>query len=271
VTGNADILGLPPLSGGGNAPLAGPGMQKLRQRLRRKVLRLLRTPLLGTITHVKTSLPVAALTFDDGPDPISTPRVLDVLQHHGAKATFFVLGKHATRYPYLIRQIAESGHALANHSFDHPRFPTLDRGHRLAQMRACEAAMAPYGCKLFRPPRGLQSIRSRIDALILGYEVVTWNVVARDWEDHEPDWTLNLLESEVRPGSIVLLHDVLFDADIESAVDRQPMLTALDNFLARNRPGLSYVTVPELISCGQPHFARWFVRSDADWSFHDPS
>ena len=270
MTGNADILGMPPISGG-DTPLAGPGMRNLRQRLRRKLIRLLRSPLLGTITHVKTTLPVAALTFDDGPDPDTTPRVLDVLRRHGAKATFFVLGRHAVRHPKIIRQIVEAGHAIANHSFDHPRFPTVDREHRLEQMRACENAIAPYGFKLFRPPRGLQSVRSRFDAMMLGFKVVTWNVVAQDWEDHDPEWTLNLLETEVKPGSIVLLHDVLFDADCKAAIDRGPMLVALDRFLTRNRPGLSYVTVPELITCGKPHFARWFVRSDADWSFHDPS
>lgn len=270
MSADTDILGLPPLSGG-NTPLTDPGMRKLRQRLRRKALRLLRSPLLGTITHVHTTAPVAALTFDDGPDPAITPRLLDLLERHKAKATFFVLGKHAALYPQLIAQVAAAGHAIANHSFDHPRFPTVSREQRIAQMRACEAAIAPYGHKLFRPPRGLQSIRSRIDALRLGYQVVTWNVVARDWENREPEWTVNLLESEVKPGSIVLLHDHLFDADCAAAIDRQPMLTALETFLSRNRAGLGYVTVPELLTAGRPHFARWFVRSDADWTIHDPS
>jgi len=141
VTGSADILGLPPLSGG-NAPLTGPGMRTLRERLRRKALRLTRSAL-GTITHVETARPVAALTFDDGPDPVSTPLVLDLLERHGAKATFFILGKHAALYPGLVKRIAESGHAVANHSFDHGRFPSLGHRDRIAQMKACEAAIAP--------------------------------------------------------------------------------------------------------------------------------
>jgi peptidoglycan/xylan/chitin deacetylase (PgdA/CDA1 family) len=269
VTGNAELLGLPPLSGG-NAPLAGPGMRTLRQRFRRKVLRLVRTTL-GTVTHVETTQPVAALTFDDGPDPVSTPQVLDLLDRHGAKATFFILGRHATLYPDLVKRIAESGHAVANHSFDHARFPILGHSERIRQMKACETALAPYGCKLFRPPRGLQSARSRIDAFLLGYQVVTWNVVALDWELHDPAWTLERLESEVKPGSIILLHDVLFDADCEAAKDRQPMLAALDSFLTRNRRGLGYVTVPTLLASGKPHRACWFIRSDADWAVHDPS
>jgi peptidoglycan/xylan/chitin deacetylase (PgdA/CDA1 family) len=270
VTVHTDTVGMPPLSGDG-VPHAESAPHRLRRRARRKVVRLLPRSLFGTITHVHTTEPVAALTFDDGPDPISTPRVLEVLQHHGAKATFFVLGKHAARYPRLIECIAQAGHAIANHSFDHPRFPTMSRRERIAQIRACEAAVTPYGHKLFRPPHGLQSIRSRLDALQLGYRIVTWTVVARDWEDHDPDWTADLLESQVKPGSIVLLHDVLYDARRESGIDRQAMITALDTFLSRNRARLTYVTVPELLSRGRPHMARWFVRSDADWAIHDPS
>lgn len=270
MTADADILGFPPLSGG-DVPRPDSGLRRLRRKVRRRALRFLRGPLLGTITHVHTTAPVAALTFDDGPDPVSTPRVLEVLNRHEAKATFFVLGKHAARYPKLIECIAQAGHAVANHSFDHPRFPAVTRKERIAQMRACEAAIAPYGHKLFRPPHGLQSIRSRLDALRLGYRIVTWNVVAYDWENREPEWTVNLLETQVTPGSIVLLHDVLYDAERDSGVDRQQMLTALDSFLSRNPAKLSFVTVPELLKSGRPHMARWFVRSDADWAIHDPS
>jgi peptidoglycan/xylan/chitin deacetylase (PgdA/CDA1 family) len=270
VTGNADILGLPPLSGG-NAPLAGPGMRNFRQKIRRKALRLIRRSVLGTITHVETAQPVAALTFDDGPDPVGTPLVLDLLDRHGAKATFFVLGKHAALYPELIKRIADSGHTIANHSFDHPRFPSLRHRDRVAQMKAWEAVTAPYGAKLFRPPRGLQSVRSRIDAFLLGYKVVTWNVVVLDWEPRDPAWTLERLEGQVKPGSIVLLHDTLCEVDYPEARDRQPMLAALDAFLTRNQAGLTYVTVPKLLEHGTPHRASWFVRSDADWSSHDPS
>jgi peptidoglycan/xylan/chitin deacetylase (PgdA/CDA1 family) len=270
VSSDTNILGLPPLSGG-NAPLADPRMRSLRRRLRRKVLRLMGHSVLGTITHVETTHPVAALTFDDGPHPASTPRVLDLLARHNAKATFFVLGQHAARHPDLLKRIAGAGHAIANHSFDHARFPELGHRGRFAQIKACEHAIAPFGRKLFRPPRGLQSVSSRVDALLLGYQVVTWNVAARDWEHRDPAWTLDRLESDVKPGGIVLLHDVLFDADCAAATDREPMLAALDAFLTRNRPGLSYVTVPDLLACGKPHRASWFIRSDADWLLHDPS
>jgi peptidoglycan/xylan/chitin deacetylase (PgdA/CDA1 family) len=268
MSSDADVLGLP---SGGNAPLTGPGARNFRDRVRRRVLRVLSRSMLGTITHVRTAEPVAALTFDDGPDPVTTPLVLDVLKRYGAKATFFVLGQHAHRHPQLIAQMAAAGHAIANHSFNHVRFPDVGRRRRLAEIRACERATAPHGHKLFRPPRGLQSVASRVDALLLGYRVVTWNVVVRDWESREPDWMAELLEAEVKPGSIVLLHDALFDADNSAAIDRRPLLAALDMFLSRNRAALSYVTVPDLLARGTPHVASWFIRSDADWLLHDPS
>jgi peptidoglycan/xylan/chitin deacetylase (PgdA/CDA1 family) len=266
----ADVLGVPPVSGG-NTPLTSRGLRKLRNRLRRRALRLLSRSLLGTITHVQTTEPCAALTFDDGPDPVTTPLVLDLLNRLGAKATFFVLGRHAQRYPELVAQMAAAGHAVANHSFDHLSFPDIGHRERVAQIRACERVIAPFGQKLFRPPRGLQSVSSRLDALLLGYRVVTWNVVVWDWENRDPDWMAEHLDAEVKPGSIVLLHDCLFDADNSEAVDRRPMLEALDMFLSRNRMALTYVTVPDLLARGTPHAASWFIRSDADWLLHDPS
>ncbi len=69
---------------------------------------------------------MAALTFDDGPDPVYTPRLLDILKRYASRATFFMLGERAEKLPHLVRQIAESGHAVANHTWDHPTFPAFE-------------------------------------------------------------------------------------------------------------------------------------------------
>jgi peptidoglycan/xylan/chitin deacetylase (PgdA/CDA1 family) len=74
----------------------------------------------STITHVSTNEPLAALTFDDGPDPLYTPRVLEILQKHRAQATFFMVGQTALRHPDLVQLVARGGHAIGNHSWDHP-------------------------------------------------------------------------------------------------------------------------------------------------------
>lgn len=243
--------------------------RSLPRRATRRILRFAGRHLLGTTTHVHTSAPLAALTFDDGPDPGSTPALLDLLQRHDAKATFFMLGCQARRHPELVKRVAAAGHCVANHSFDHHRFPSLSHEDRRRQIGDCEAALGPYAQKLFRPPHGLQSVASRLDALLLGYDVVTWNVAVEDWLPHPPERIAELLATQVKPGSIVLLHDALYDSDTPAAVNRAATLAGLDLFLSQS--SLSFVTVPELLNCGRAHQANWFVRCDADWARHDPS
>src|SRR5215470_16653131 len=157
---------------------------------------------LGTITHVATDSPVVALTFDDGPDPTWTPRLLEILATRNARATFFMLGRAAAAHRDLVRDVARAGHAIGNHSWDHPSFPLISGAERRAQISRCADALAPHGGRLFRPPFGQQSFASRIDAFVLGYRVVTWNVVAWDWLDHDAEWMTQQLLDRIRAGSI---------------------------------------------------------------------
>src|SRR4051794_129991 len=87
---------------------------------------------LGSLIRVATREPAIALTFDDGPDPRETPRVLDVLERHGARGTFFQVGKSVERYPEIVARAAAAGHALANHSWDHPSFRQIRGSYRRA-------------------------------------------------------------------------------------------------------------------------------------------
>src|SRR2546422_6863677 len=75
------------------------------------------------LTHVLTEEPVVALTFDDGPDPVNTPCLLDLLSAHHARGTFFMIGVHAHQHPELVSRVAAESHAIGNHSWDHPSFP----------------------------------------------------------------------------------------------------------------------------------------------------
>jgi peptidoglycan/xylan/chitin deacetylase (PgdA/CDA1 family) len=204
-----------------------------------------------------------AFTFDDGPHPEFTIRLLHILEKHRAHATFFVVGESASRYPEVMRQMAEGGHAIGNHSWDHPSFPLISGSERRAQMRSCASALAPYGGqRLFRPPYGHQSLASRLDAWWLGYRVVTWNVTAEDWSDHEADWMVNRLVSRIRPGSVVVLHDAIFRSiQAVPQYDRQRMLTALDITLERLGDRFRFVTVPELLRHGRPQKQAWYRRA----------
>lgn len=155
---------------------------------------------MGTITHVSTQDAVAALTFDDGPYSEFTPRLLNILERHQARATFFVVGEAAQRHPEIVWQVAQAGHVIGNHTWDHPSFPLISGRERRAQLRACEQAIAPYGQRIFRPPYGHQSVASRLDALWLGYQVVNWNLHAYDWLDHDADWMADRLVNQNQPG-----------------------------------------------------------------------
>ena len=202
------------------------------------------------ITRVVTDAPVAALTFDDGPHPEYTPRLLDLLDRFHVRATFFMVGQAAHDHPELVKRAA-SKHAIGNHSWDHPVFPQITGRDRRRQLRACAAAIAPYGSRLFRPPHGAQSRGSRLDAWLLGYRSVGWNVDAEDWLPREPDWMADRLLRDTRPGSIVLLHDAIFRSlQPVPQYDRTPMLEAVSIFLERASDRLRFLTVPELLKHG---------------------
>lgn len=225
------------------------------------LLKSIANPFVGTVTHVTTSEPVAAITFDDGPDPDFTPGVLDILKKHDAHATFFMIGKAAERYSALVQQVAQAGHAIGNHTWDHRSFQTISGRERRRQIRACAKAVAPYGQRLFRPPYGDQSALSCLDVFLLRHKVITWNMHAFDWEIRDPKWMATKLEEALSPGSIILLHDSLWDTIVEGAEDRQHMLEALDMFLSRAGQKFRFVTVPELFRCGLRSRKIWLFNS----------
>ena len=206
-----------------------------------------------------------ALTFDDGPHPASTPRLLDILGEHGAHATFFVLGKAVARYPDIVQRASLEGHAIGNHSWDHAALGLISGRERRSQIRACERAVAPYGQRLLRPPYGDQSIASRLDARWLGYEVIIWKQVAVDWLDHDAEWMAKRIVDKARPGSIVLFHDALYHTIEPQYADREPVLGAVDLILERLSDRYHFVTVPELLRYGRPQRRNWYRRNDPSW------
>ena len=230
-----------------------------------KVVYFVMRHIMGTITSVDARDNVAALTFDDGPDPAFTPRLLDILDKHQVSATFFVVGETAQKYPELIRRIAQTRHVIGNHSWDHPAFPLITGRERRAQMRACAKAIAPYGQRIFRPPFGCQNTSSRLSVFWLGYQVVTWNLVAKDWLDHDAEQMVNHLGNKIRPGSIVLFHDSLHDIIEERYINREPTLKAVDMLLEQLGDRFRFVTIPELLQHGRPRRVNWSYQLDRDF------
>lgn len=218
----------------------------------------------GTVTGVRTAGPAAALSFDDGPDPEATPRLLDLLGRAGARATFFLVGKRAARHPELVARIAAEGHAVGNHGWDHPALPTLKPAAVVDQLRRTAEAIAAAGVarpRLMRPPYGDQSLASHLAARRLGLTVTAWSVVGADWEDDDGATIAGRVLAGLHPGAIVLLHDSLASWGAERFRDRGPTLAAVAAVLAA-RPDWRFLTVPQLLALGRPRRRWWVQRTD---------
>lgn len=210
------------------------------------------------ITNVETRDPVAALTFDDGPHPVYTPRVLSILETHGARATFFMVGEAALKYPDIVKMVVRAGHVIGNHSLSHFNFTQIrSRLSRLKQLWACARATAPYCSRLFRPPHGGINDHIRFDALIFRYKVILWNASAQDWVPQGSDEIAQKMIERVTPGTIFLLHDAIYRSHLaETQWDRKPMLDGLERALSVLKQKMHFVTVPELLRSGRP-VSKW--------------
>ncbi|HWO43480.1 MAG TPA: polysaccharide deacetylase family protein [Candidatus Eisenbacteria bacterium] len=215
--------------------------------------------LAGAIRAVETSAPVAALTFDDGPSPDTTPRVLEILRRHRARGTFFMVGEAASLHPELVAQVVEEGHAVGSHTWSHASLPMLKTTERLEEIRACEAVLPLSRPRLFRPPYGHQNWPCRCLTLSLGYEVIAFSVHAEDWLDRSAPWMARRLVDKIRPGSIVVLHDRICRNILASGKeDRSAMIAALDQALDRLAGRFAFVTVPELLRHGPAVRENWY-------------
>lgn len=235
------------------------GLKRRSKSVLRQLIDRAVSAVAGTVTHVQTTARVAALTFDDGPDPVYTPRLLDILAKHNAKATFFMVGVRAAQYPDIVARAASEGHAIGNHSWDHTPFPELSSGARRRQLAECQRALGPHGLPLFRPPKGRQNLASRFDVLRAGFQVVTWNLGAEDWLEREPEWMAERLITRLLPGSIICLHDGLEGVTREGAGDRSRTLDAVDRLLHSMSSQYQFVTVPELLARGRVYRANWLM------------
>jgi peptidoglycan/xylan/chitin deacetylase (PgdA/CDA1 family) len=164
------------------------------------------------LRHGPTDRPQIALTFDDGPDPVSTPLVLSLLKSKGAKATFFVIGKKAALYPELLRQILREGHSLGLHGFDHNRLYALLPPHTVERdIERCQDALkVATGLRSlwFRPPIGQLSPRTAKGIELAGVEAVAYSARARDGAPGaKVQPCLERVKKTLAPGAIVLLHD----------------------------------------------------------------
>jgi peptidoglycan/xylan/chitin deacetylase (PgdA/CDA1 family) len=151
-----------------------------------------------------------ALTFDDGPDPITTPRLLDLLAHHRVKATFFLVGRKVADCPDLVKRILAEGHEIGNHSGSHDVFLMLRSRQRLArEIERCQEALAPSGIRplAFRPPVGITNPRLGPALDRSGLYCVGFSRRPRDWGNRRVTGISQRILARVKQGDIILLHD----------------------------------------------------------------
>jgi peptidoglycan/xylan/chitin deacetylase (PgdA/CDA1 family) len=157
-----------------------------------------------------------ALTYDDGPNPAATPQLLEVLARHNARATFFVIGAHARRYPELVRAVHAAGHLLGNHTMTHPWLAWQSARVIREELSGCSKLIedltgAPV--RFLRPPHGARRPAVMRIAHQLGMETVQWNIIAHDWQPIGAEGILKHIDSGLQRatrrhrGGNILLHD----------------------------------------------------------------
>lgn len=215
----------------------------------------------GSVRAVRTVESMIALTFDDGPDEVATPQVLDTLDDFSAKATFFVLADAVERHPELSRELRARGHEVALHGRDHRRLTKVPaRTVKPLLQDAKEAVEDITGQTLrwFRPAFGAQSPATYLAARRAGLDVVVWGAEGEDWRSQPISQMVARALSSVHPGSILLLHDGLDGAD-ETASTPHERVEALRQLLEQlTVTGYAFMSVGDLLRRGAPWRTAWF-------------
>jgi peptidoglycan/xylan/chitin deacetylase (PgdA/CDA1 family) len=169
--------------------------------------------LVPTVTCFATTRREVWLTIDDGPDPVTTVPMLDLLQRHGARATFFLIGTHASAHPHLVREIIRRGHTIGNHTQTHPLAGFWLAGPRRTarEVDAAQAALAAASggaaTRWFRPPAGIKTFFLRRVLADRQLFLVGWTGRARELGSRTISAPLHRLKKSVRPGAILLMHE----------------------------------------------------------------
>ena len=205
----------------------------------------------GTIYHEPVKEKVVALTFDDGPSPVWTPRILDVLKGADVKATFFMLGEHVKMYPDVARRVAREGHTIGNHTYDHHVLLYYHSKELESEIRRTEDIIKEVtGVRTlyFRPPKAWMTSAEKRLVKSMGYEVVLWSLNSKDWVTFDDKYMIKYLLRHVRPGDIILFHDSGGAFSTEGG-DRDETVLAVMRLIERlKEKGWRFVTVDELVN-----------------------
>jgi peptidoglycan/xylan/chitin deacetylase (PgdA/CDA1 family) len=186
---------------------------------------------------------VVALTFDDGPDPRFTPRVLAILKKYNVHATFFVVGENAERYPELLKKELAEGHTLGNHTYTHPTMTSVSPAQAHLELSKCNAVIehiTGISPRLFRPPKGFYNVKIMQMLAEMGYQPVMWSLAIEHHEVPTPPMMVDRVLQKVQPGMIILGHD--------GRLNRENTVRALPGIISGLKArGYRFMTVDEML------------------------
>lgn len=199
--------------------------------------------------EINTNDKLVALTFDDGPHPIFTPEILDILAKYHAKATFFVAGNKVERFPEVLKREVKEGHEIANHTFHHVYGNHITSSKLTFELEETDKMIQKYiGFKpsLYRPVGGIYNDTVINTAIKNGKEVVlwSWDQDSRDWTNPPASQICRTITKGVRPGNIILFHD-WHGSEFSKKCSTVKALDTVLSYLYKN--GYKSVTVSELL------------------------
>ncbi len=195
---------------------------------------------------VSTEKKQIALTFDDGPHPTLTPRILEILEKYGVTATFFMVGQNVLNYPDAARAVIEAQHEVGNHTFTHPHIANLNEKAIFDEIGKCEDALeelCEYRPHILRTPQG--ALTPSLERCLIDddYILVLWSLDTRDWDNKSTACIVQTVLNEVKPGDIILMHDYIgHNSKTPEALEKIiPILLS---------EGYEFVTVSALLGIG---------------------
>ncbi|HET9307805.1 MAG TPA: polysaccharide deacetylase family protein [Candidatus Sulfotelmatobacter sp.] len=201
-----------------------------------------------TFTGLARGAKQIALTYDDGPNDPHTLRLLEILDRHQVKATFFLIGHYVRQRPDIAREVAKAGHVIGNHTFTHPLLIFKSAAEIRRELSDCRAAIQDAvgeHSNLFRPPFGGRRPATLRIARELGLEPIMWNVTGYDWNAPPAAVTERKVSKQIRGGDVILLHD---GGHKQMGADRSQTVQATDHLIKRyKQEGYSFFTVPEMM------------------------
>ncbi|MDO9578190.1 MAG: polysaccharide deacetylase family protein [Candidatus Cloacimonadales bacterium] len=201
------------------------------------------------IFGIKIRQKAICLTFDDGPHPVYTPQILQMLAKHDMKATFFITGSKIQKYRKILEQMISEGHEVGNHGYSHRNLIFKSKEFILNEINKTDELLRECGAKgeiVFRPPYGRMSLKAIFLLGELNKKIIMWNIPTKDYKAENSQSIIRKIRKKLKPGGIIILHDA--GKLINSNVDRTFTIEAVELIIEEIlQKGYSFKTISEML------------------------